>query len=140
MKKTFVAALSICTLLFTSCNKDSLAPKQNSTTEKIMGKWMLVKYQEQTYNAANTLIFSNERLGDQSDSLVFKQDGKLYTYSDTEGRSVDEYQVANDQQIRIEMEDWNIAKLTDTEFELLSEEADPVTKEKDVVKAFLKRP
>jgi hypothetical protein len=123
-----------------SCNKAPLEPKEKSTIEKIAGKWMLVKYQEQTYNAANSLIYYDERLGDQSDSLIFKPNRQLYIYSNTDGNSVIEYDVVNEQQIRIESEQWKIARLTANELDMITEEIDPVTKEKDVAKAFLKRP
>jgi hypothetical protein len=139
MKKTFIATLCSCITMLTSCQKDSNPVTEKSTKEKIYGKWMLVTYNEETYDATNNLICNNNRIGDKSDSLIFKQNGKLYTYSDTDGSHIDDYEVLNDQSIRIEMEQWKIVKLTDTEFNLVTEETDPVTKEKDMVKASLKR-
>lgn len=140
MKKMFVSLLSVCFILLTSCQKNSLEPQLKPTSEKILGKWMLLKHQEETYNVTNNLIYNNEKIGDQSDSLIFKQNGNLYVYSNTDGNSIIDYEVVNEQQIRIESEHWKIARLTDTELHMISEETDAITKEKDVVKAFFKRP
>ena len=132
--------LGTCFTLFISCQEEPLPIKEELVKQNILGKWMLVKHKEETYSATNTIIYRDERSGDKSDSVIFKPGGKLHTYSDTDGRSVTDYEIINDQTLRVEKEHWKIVSLTATHLELLSEETDPVTKEKDVASASFRRP
>ena len=140
MKKTFIAMLGTCFTLFISCQGEQLPIKDELVKQNILGKWMLVKHKEETYSAANTIAYKNERAGDKSDSIIFKPNGKLYTYSDIDGSEIIDYEVIDDQTLRVENEHWKIVTLTATQLDLLSEETDPVTKEKDVASASFKRP
>jgi hypothetical protein len=140
MKKNIIALLSICSIMLTSCQKEPPETAEKTIAAKILGKWMLVKHSEETFSATNNLIYNTERIGDGSDSLIFRANGRLLIYSNTDGNYIENYQVVNDKTLRIEKEDWTISLLDDKELNLISEEIDANTKERDVAKAFFKRP
>jgi hypothetical protein len=141
MKKELVAVLAFCIIASANCGKESsIEIKQETVAAKILGAWMLVKHSEETFSATNNLLHNTERIGDGSDSLIFRGDGKLMIYSDTDGRHIEDYQVLNDQVVRIEKEEWKISLLNNADLHLVSEEVDANTKERDVAKVFLRRP
>lgn len=128
-------------LLFSSCQKEadeSAEPK--TTAEKIMGKWMLVTYTEQCFKPVDQLTSSTVTEGSPGDSLIFRPGNLLFTYSDVDGNFIEEYLITNDSTLIIEFETWKIARLTEKELHLVSEETDPALAEKTIVTAVLRRP
>ena len=141
MKTIYFFGLGCCILVLTSCQREpDVQLKQKATAEKIMGKWMLAKYTEECFKPISTLISSDAYNGAAGDSLIFKNNNQLYTYSDVDGNFVEDYKLIDDNTIRIEFEEWKITRLTETEFNLVSEEIDAVADEKNIVKIALKRP
>jgi hypothetical protein len=135
MKRSIYAFMSLA-FLFMSCEKED----SKQAKPAITGKWLLVNYVEEEYRPINNLVSRNETPGLPGDSLVFKEGNRLYTYSDIDGNHLESYEIVSDSILRIESEEWKIAKLTNTQLDLLSDETDIAANERSVVKAFLKRP
>src|SRR5215211_2346036 len=132
MKTICFFSLSLCILIFMSCQREpDIQLRQKTTAEKIMGKWMLAKYTEECFKPISTLISSDEYNGTAGDSLIFKSNNQLYTYSDIDGNFVEDYKLLDDNTIRIEFEEWKITRLTETEFNLVSEEIDATAGERN---------
>lgn len=138
MKRIGIVLVSLIIILFSACNKkDDI---QKTTSQKITGKWMVIQRTEEEYKPISTLLSSDVYNGNAGDSMNFKLDNNVYIYSDIDGNHVIDYELLNDQTIRIESEEWQITKLTDTELNLLSDDVDVALNERSLVKVVLKRP
>ena len=140
MKTISIGLLGLFSCLLLSCVKeDSEEAALTGTQQKILGKWMLVKHVEEIYQPVNSLVSKDETIGLPGDSIIFRSNNILNTYSDIDGRSTEDYEVINGNTVRIEFEEWHISQLTATEMILVSEETNSVENRRDVATAVLRR-
>ena len=137
MKKVLLIC-GLFLLVFTSCRKEESEPT-NTIAQQILGRWRLIKVEDTYYSPINVLKDKEEHMGTVADSVVFKKDNMMYSYSPVSGDDVTPYHVVNDSTIEIEYETWKITRLTDTEFHLVSEDVDLSLDEKYSLKIFLAR-
>ncbi len=133
MKKISVAAFLALILL--ACTRE----KEDDPNQPFLGAWKLDKIVEEDYHPVHTLLSRDEDLGKEGDSVIFKANGAVFTYSD-EGRiEEDEWELMTDSTLRIEYEIYKIMKLTDREFYLREEDIDQALDEKWVYELYLRR-
>jgi hypothetical protein len=120
MKKLIFSIFSLSLLTLASCQRDD-DPPAPSAAQQILGKWRLQKAIDEYYHPVNTLIDTDEIIGEPGDSVVFKSDNKVYVYSPTDGDDVTSYLLLNDTTIRIEDEIYKIRKLDARELYLYQE-------------------
>lgn len=137
MKRFILPVLGACLVLFVSCSRDPEIKHPNA--DKILGKWRLQKAVEEEYRPINTLISTDTYPGEPGDSVVFKANGVVVSYSDTDGMDEFEYHFVNNNTISMDDEEYKIGVLTDTEFQLYEEEKDLAANEKWIYKVFLVR-
>ena len=135
--KKILAMLCLSALVLTACQKDDAPEPLNS--EKILGTWRLQKAVDEYYQPVNTLVSTDEVIGTVGDSIVFKNNGEVYTYSPTEGNDKTTYRFINENTIEIEDELYEIKTLTTTELYLYMDHTDPAINERYVQKLYLVR-
>lgn len=138
MKKIILSIITLSLFIFVSCdrNKDDVN-EQNKT--KIIGKWRLDKTIDEEYKPVNTLISSDVYTGEPGDSIVFKTNGTVISYSDQYGPEEIEYLFSDNTTIVMDDEEYKIGKLTDTELYIYQEETDLSAGEKWMYKIYLVR-
>ena len=134
MKKVLFTLVTLSVLFFVSCKKEEV--EQQSQKEKLLGKWMLQRAQEELYSPATNLISSDEYIGEPGDSLVFMRNDILYSYTDSDVEETN-YNLVNDSTLDIEQERWKIATLTDRELTLVQDET--LMNERYVLRIFMVR-
>lgn len=139
MKRMFVLMLSLISVVMVSCRNDPSPSPTEKTRALILGKWMLEHAIEEEYDASNAVVFREVYTGTPADSMVFKSDNVLYTYSELNYAEPSDYEILSDSTIRIEFETWKIAKLTTTRFELYAEDRMPNSSERYVQRISMKR-
>lgn len=136
--KPFILLVMIGALTLTACKKDDDSALQ-ATQTKILGKWKVFRYEEEYYNPISTLSDYDAYDGEAGDSLIFKSDGNVHTYTDSYGEEVYPYELKNANTLVIESEIYKISKLTDTELTLYSDETDKQNDERYVLRILLIR-
>jgi hypothetical protein len=136
MKKIILAMLCVSAVVFTSCKKDDAGPE---TAEKILGAWKLQKAVDEYYQPVNTLVDIEETLGTAGDSVVFRKDNMVYSYSDVEGDDVAPYEIVNETTIKIEDELYDIKKLTSTQLYLHQDHKEAATNSRYVQRLYFVR-
>src|SRR5688572_16665160 len=109
--KKIILMLCLPALMLTSCQRDDEDP-QPTTAQKILGAWKVDRAIDEDYHPINTLVDLEEYVGLPGDSVVFKTDGLVYTYSDVDGNDETDYIVVDDKTIKIEDELYEIRSLT----------------------------
>jgi hypothetical protein len=138
MKKIILAMLCLSAVVLTSCQRDDEDPLPTAAT-KILGAWKVDRAIDEDYHPVNTLVDVEEYIGLPGDSVVFKTDGLVYTYSDVDGKDETDYIVLDEKTIKIEDELYEIKTLTDKELYLYLEEKDPAQDTRFVQKLYFKR-
>ena len=138
MKKIILAMLCLSAVVLTSCQHDDEDPFPTAAT-KILGAWKVDRAIDEDYHPVNTLVDVEEHIGLPGDSVVFKTDGLVYTYSDVDGKDETDYIVLDEKTIKIEDEVYEIKTLTDKELYLYLEEKDPARDTRFVQKLYFKR-
>ncbi|MEO8406602.1 MAG: hypothetical protein ABI480_18465 [Chitinophagaceae bacterium] len=138
MKKIVLTMLSASFVALLSCQHDPVAPPSDPVAARILGKWKVLRYEGDYYQPMNVLIDHDEYLGLPEDSVVFKSDHTIKSYS-AFGEEEFPYVLINDSTITMDDEPYKIRKLTATEFNLYAEETDPSTNQRYVDKIFLYR-
>ena len=124
MKKIVYSVVCLSIFMLSACNsKDITEP---TTEQQLLGTWRFQKEINEFYQPTNVLLETEEIPGEPGDSIVFKNDGKVYSYSTVYGEEVTTYQLFNDTTIEIEDEIYKIRKLTTTELYLYNEYVQPV--------------
>jgi hypothetical protein len=136
--KPFILLVMMGALTLTACKKDNDAELQ-ATKNKVLGKWQVLRYQEEYYHPVSTLAGTDGYDGQPGDSLVFKSDGTVTTYSNGSADEELPYHLPNANTIMIESETYKISKITDTEFNLYGDETDKANDERYVMKISLTR-
>lgn len=132
MKKISFIIVGLSALLFISCQKDTneadTAPIQNKA--KILGKWKLESHVEKYYEPVNTLTENYEYIGEAGDSVVFRSDDLVYSYTPrfNQNPEISDYKLKGLNKIEIDDEEYTIVKLTDTQLHLYIEEIEAGTK------------
>src|SRR5687768_3032790 len=109
MKELPVAALILLVSMLAACTKEK---SENPRLREILGKWMLDRTLEEEYQPINTLIYSDEYIGKDGDSLVFKANGLVWSYEDGDAEGEEtEYEFLDDSTMQIEFETYKIRKL-----------------------------
>lgn len=137
MKKLIYSVVCLSLLVLVACQKDD-APEP-TTQQKLLGKWQVQKVIDEYYKPVNVLLESDEVQGLPGDSVVFKADGNVYTYSPVYGDDFTDYELLNDTTLRIEDEVYIIRKLTASELYLYNEDIDAVANEKYIQKGYFVR-
>jgi hypothetical protein len=137
MKNVILSALCLSLLVLTACQRDD--DPVPTTSDMLMGKWKLQKAIDEYYQPINVLLETDEVIGEADDSIVFKNNSKLYSYSATYGEEVTEYQVLNDTTLLIEDELYKIRKLTNTELNLFLDHTEQSLNERYVQKLYFIR-
>lgn len=135
--KKIIAMLCLSALVLASCQKDD-APGP-STAEKLLGTWKLQKATDEHYHPINTLESTDEVIGTVGDSVVFKSNGDLYTYSPTEGNDKTTWELLNETTIKIEDEVYEIKDLTTTTLFLFMDETRPALNDRYVQRIYFVR-
>ena len=138
MKKLMLVMFCTSAFVLTSCQRDDEDP-QPTTAQKILGAWKMEKVIDEDYQPVNTLISVDEYTGLPGDSVVFKTNGMVYTYSDIDGDDVTDYIVVDEKTIKIEDEIYEIKTLNDTQLYLYIDETDQVQNTRFVQKLHFKR-
>ncbi len=138
MKKIILAMLCLPAFVLTSCQRDDDEPLPTTST-KILGAWKVDRAIDEDYHPINTLVDLEEYVGLPGDSVVFKTDGFVYTYSDIDGNDETDYIVLDEKTIKIEDEVYEIKTLTDKELFLYLEEKDLAQDKRFVQKLYFKR-
>ena len=136
--KKIILMLCLPALVLTACQKDDDDPGPTAA-QKILGAWKLDRDIEEDYHPINTLVDVDEIVGLPGDSVVFKTNGIVYTYSDVVGNDQTDYIVIDEKTIKIEDEIYEIKTLTDKELFLYIDEKDPVQNTRFVQKLYFKR-
>ena len=136
MRKVILAMFGLSLFILSSCRHDDPEP---TTQQKLLGAWKLQKAVDEYYKPMTVLMETDETLGEPGDSVVFKNDNTVHTYSPIDGEDQTTYQVLNDTTIRIEDELYKIRKLTPSELNLYQELAYPATNEKYVQRIYFVR-
>ena len=135
--KKIILMLCLPALMLTSCQRDDDDPEP-TTAQKILGAWKVDRAIDEDYHPINTLVDLEEYVGLPGDSVVFKTDGLVYTYSDVDGNDETDYIVVDDKTIKIEDELYEIKTLTDKELFLFLEEKDQTLYKRFVHKLYFK--
>ena len=136
--KKIILMLCLPALMLTACQRDDDDPEP-TTAQKILGAWKLDRDIEEDYHPINTLVDVDEIVGLPGDSVVFKTNGIVYTYSDVVGQDETDYIVLDEKSIKIEDEIYEIKTLSDKELFLYLEEKDQVQNTRFVQKLYFKR-
>jgi hypothetical protein len=120
MKKLlFVAFAAIA--LFSACKKKDVVVAK-TTAEKVLGKWNLSSYVDNSYySSQNHLTTYTGLAGDYTD---FRADGKAYSLFQN-SRDTVAYNVASDTKITVDGESYDIKTLTDNQFILYTKSLSP---------------
>lgn len=137
MKNIIYSILGLSLFALISCQNDDVP--EPTTQQKILGAWKLQKAVDEYYQPVNTLIETDEYLGVAGDSVVFKSDNMVYSYSPVEGNDETTYQILNDTTIRIEDELYKIRKLSATELNLFQEHLEPAVDERYIQRLYFVR-
>ena len=137
MKQIILVMFCTSAIVLTSCQHDDVP--EPTTSEKVLGAWKIVKVIDEDYAPINTLVSVDEYIGLPGDSIVFKTNGMVYTYSAIAGDDVTDYIVVDDKTIKIEDELYEIKNLTGTELYLYLEETDQPQNTRYVQKMYFKR-
>jgi len=139
MSKLF-ALLGICFILFSSCEKEDLAPRlRRETAEKIMGKWMVDITINEVYDPLPTLKSTAQEKGTADDFFDFKTDALVEVKSAASGSKMEEYMVWNPYQVKIGNVSWRIVELTQTGLVLVWDRNDAARYMRFVTKVNLVR-
>ena len=86
---TFLAFTIVISFIIISCSKDGGSSNNNSD---IVGKWYQTKFrQKESDSATNRLIRDTTITFTDSSYSDFRTDGKVYSYSSTQGRDTSSY-------------------------------------------------
>jgi len=121
MKKIILAMLC-ATAVLVACKRDDVSPR---TADKILGTWRLQKAVDEYYQPMNTLVDKEETIGLPGDSVVFKSNNEVYTYSPVDGNDMTTYEVLNETTLKVEDETYEIKKLTNNELYLYQDHKEP---------------
>lgn len=141
MKKIVFPLLGLVIIVVASCQKgaDEKTPKKK-VKDQILGKWKLDYSTDDYYHPINTLFDHEQYDGRPGDSVVFRNDGFAYGYTDDHGGPEEiPYELINDSTISIDDEPYKIRKLTDTEMYLYQEEIYTGADQRYVIQTFLIR-
>jgi len=137
MKKIIYSVVCLSLFMLAACqSKDMPEP---TTQQKLLGKWRVQKEVDEYYNPIPRLLETEEILGDPGDSIVFKTDGNVYSYSPTYGDDFTNYEILNDTTVKIEDELYMIRKLTASELYLYNEYINTAADEKYIQKLYFVR-
>jgi hypothetical protein len=124
MKKIILAMLCVSVVAAASCKRDDAEPK---TADKLLGAWRLQKAVDEYYQPVNTLVDKEVTMGTAGDSVVFKNDNTVYSYSPVDGNYATTYEILNETTIEIEDELYEIKKLTNSELYLYQDHTEAAT-------------
>ena len=136
--KKIILMLCLPALMLTSCQRDDDDPEP-TTAQKILGAWKVDRAIDEDYRPINTLVDLEEYVGLPGDSIVFRTDGLVYTYSDVDGKDETDYIVVDENTIKIEDEVYEIKTLTDNVLFLYLDEKDQTLNTRFVQKLYFKR-
>ncbi|MGB8195246.1 MAG: hypothetical protein WCF67_25135 [Chitinophagaceae bacterium] len=139
MKRMLLLIVCAGTLVMMSCQKDPAPSFIEKAKSMVLGKWMLDHALEEEYDGSNTLLFREDYTGTPADSVIFRNDNTSHSYSALNYDEESDYEILNDSTIRIEMEVWKIATLTETKFDLYAEDREPGSNARYVQRIFMKR-
>ncbi|HEY0680180.1 MAG TPA: hypothetical protein VGD17_17970 [Chitinophagaceae bacterium] len=137
MRKVVFSIVSLSLFLLCACQADD-SPTP-STSQMILGKWRLQKAIDEYYHPVNVLLETENVDGEIGDSVIFKSNNEVYSYSLAHGEEVTTYEILNDTTIKIEDELYKIRRLTNQELHLYMEETDPVLDERYIQKLYFLR-
>ena len=137
MKKIIYSVVCLSLFILAACNgKDTPEP---TTQQKLLGKWRVQKEIDEYYQPVTTLLETEQIDGQPGDSIVFKTDGNVYSYSPTYGDDFTNYEVLNDTTVKIEDELYMIRKLTTTELYLYNDYVNQMGNERYVQRLYFVR-
>jgi hypothetical protein len=143
MKQVLLPFGAFVAILFAACQKEAdvkLKDVENQpVSQKILGKWLLHQKIEQCFETSGKLVSEDIEAGNAGDSVVFKKDSIVYSYSDIDDDHRDRYKIVNEQAIQMGTTTWKIDKLTATELILTSQEKDLLFNTNTLVRLTLKR-
>ncbi|HYF29560.1 MAG TPA: hypothetical protein VD993_00425 [Chitinophagaceae bacterium] len=137
MKKIILAMCCLSAVVLTSCQADDTP--EPTTQQKLLGKWRVQKVVDEYYKPVNTLVETDEIIGAAGDSVVFKSNNEVYSYSDTEDDGVSPYRILDENTIEIEDEIYKIKTLTNTELYLHLDHTQQAINERYVQRLYLVR-
>lgn len=100
----------------TSCSKKDVVTPPLTSTQKILGKWSVYRTITRQWDISGNLILNDVELGDPGDSIVFKANSTLITYSSGIGDDTLGWQSPNDSTLVIDGENYKISSLTSNLF------------------------
>jgi len=133
--KIFIPCLLVFVLI--CCRKEESMDQKAAIS--ILGKWQLVNVTDEYYSPVNVLKDKDEYVGTPADSVIFKSNNIMYSYSPVSGEEQASYHLINGNTIEMDNELWKITKLTDKEFDVLSDETDVALGERYVVRIHMLR-
>lgn len=138
MKKIIYSVVCLSLFLLAACQGKDNTPEP-TTQQKLLGKWRVQKEIDEYYQPVNTLLETEQIDGQAGDSIVFKTDGNVYSYSPTYGDDFTNYEVLNDTTVKIEDELYMIRKLTPAELYLYNEYTNQAANERYVQRIYFVR-
>ena len=121
MKTLLITVALISVAALTSCQKD---PEENNAVRNMLiGQWKLDKIQVDVYSPIPVLDHQDIQIGTPSDSLVFKANGKVYSYlEDPLDPEIMDWHLINDSTLSVDDEIVKIRQLTGTLLHFHSDE------------------
>jgi hypothetical protein len=123
-----------------ACQRDAEPNTPEPTTaEKVAGKWKLQKVNIDYYYPITVLDDTVRYTGSPGDSLVFKPNGKIYSYDGSPAPDTIPYSLAGDTHITIDGERFQIRELTAVKFRLYADSVNTLLNERTITDVYLVR-
>lgn len=100
----------------TSCSKKDTVTPPLSSTVKIVGKWNIYRTVTKQWDLSGNLIVNDVEMGEPGDSVVFKPNNIMITYTRGIGDDTMAWQSPNDSTLIVDGENYKISTLTTSLF------------------------
>lgn len=138
MKTLLITVALVSVAALTSCQKD---PEENNVVKnKLLGKWKLERIETDVYSPIPVFDHHDTQIGIASDSLVFKANGKVYSYlEDPLDPEIMDWELINDSTLSVDEEIVKIRELTSTRLHFHSDETYTSQNKREVMDMYFFR-